>query len=340
MKILHILGTDRLSGAENVVIDILSSLRLDNEVYYVSPDGPIRKHVEDAGTKFIPLARESVSEIRRICREISPDIVHACDPRISFKCALAGVTFVAHLHSNCPWMKKICPNSIALLYAAKRAAAVISVSESIKNEYVFSKLIYKKLFVIENTVKRDKILKASREGCAGSFDLVFIGRLVEEKGPVEFVKVFERVKEQRRDATAVMIGDGEMREEIERYISEHHIEGITLHGFDPDPYGIIASSKLTVMTSKVEGFGLVAVESMVLGKPVVAFSCGGLKSILNNDCGALCGGVEDASQAVLALLSDDSLYEKKSRAALERAERFCDFDAYIKKIKEIYEIAL
>ncbi|MBR0303377.1 MAG: glycosyltransferase, partial [Clostridia bacterium] len=130
MKILHILSTDRLSGAENVHLDILRALASSEEFdgAYASPDGPIREAVEAAGVRFIPVDPESPKNIASLFSEFRADLVHACDPRMSFKCAAAGVPFISHLHNNCPWMKKLTPNSAALRYAVRRARAVIAVS--------------------------------------------------------------------------------------------------------------------------------------------------------------------------------------------------------------------
>jgi len=69
MKILHFLVTDKLSGAENVMLSILRSLKDGNEVYYVSPEGPVRKFVEEAGVNFIPADTDSIPEIKRIYKE-------------------------------------------------------------------------------------------------------------------------------------------------------------------------------------------------------------------------------------------------------------------------------
>ena len=336
MKILHFLVTDRLSGAENVVIDILNGFKESNEVYYVSPEGPIREAVEKNGINFIPCDTDSVSEIKRVYREIKPDIVHACDPRMSFKCALAGIPFVSQLHNNCPWMKKLCPNSLALWYTAKKAKAVITVSESIEKEFIFRKAFKGKLHMLENTVNREKVENGAKEPFDKKYDLVFVGRLNEQKRPLMFLELCRLIRRKLPEMSAVMVGEGELKGECEEYIKEYSVEGVTLHGFDPNPYKIINASKINVFTSHYEGFGLVAVESMILSKPVLAFPVGGLADVVTNESGALCDSIEEMSQEALKLLSDTEYYEKKSLGASENSRRFTDSDLYIEKIKNIY----
>ncbi len=337
MKILHFLVTAALSGAEHVVLDILDALKGDNEVYYVSPDGNIREAVEERGITFIPCDTEKISEIRRVYSEIKPDIVHACDPRMSFKCALAGIPFIAHFHSNCSWMKKLCPNSVALLFTAWRSEAVIAVSDSIEKEYIFSRLIKRKLHVIENAVRRDIVLAKSSEKYIEKYDLLYVGRFSEEKGPIDFLKIAREVQKSISNVKCAMIGEGEMTGDALQYIKDNSQKGISLLGFQPNPYKIMANSKIIIMPSKVEGFGLVAVEGMILSKPIIAYKVGALPEIVGEDAGFLCDNGDSAAKYAVKLLTNDGLYSEKSKGAFEKSYKFTDFEKYIEKIKALYE---
>lgn len=336
MKILHFLVTTTFSGAEHVVVDILNAFKDGNEVYYVSPEGPIRKTLEEYDIAYIPCNTDSIREIKRVYREIKPDIVHACDPRMSFKCALAGIPFVAHLHSNCAWMKKICANSVALLFTAIRAKAVIAVSESIRQEYIFSRLINGKLYVVENVVNANEITKKAASEKSEGYDLLYVGRLSPEKGPLEFLKTVKKVREFLPDTTAAMIGDGEMAAECEKFAIENGIHGVKFFGFMSNPYSVMAASKINLMPSKVEGFGLVAVECMLLATPVIAFSVGGLSEIVKDGTGVLCKNEYEMAEAAVKYLNDPRLLEMSSECAAANAKKFADMSAYTKKIKNIY----
>ncbi|MBQ7669723.1 MAG: glycosyltransferase [Clostridia bacterium] len=335
MKILHILSTDRLSGAENVHLDILRTLKDENEVIYASPDGPVREAVESAGVRFIPFDPESPKNIKKLWKDEKPDVVHAADPRMSFKCAMAGIPFISQLHSNCPWMKKLCPNSIALRYAAKRAAAVIAVSQSIADEYIFSSSVEDKLRVIPNTVDREKIVRLAAEPLEKQFDLVFVGRLVECKRPSMFVDIVDLVSEKIPGVRAAMVGDGDLRKETEQYIKDKGLSNIELFGFDPNPYKYVSRSKICVVTSSVEGFGLVAVEAMTLGKPTLAYPVGGLTEIAEKG-GDLFTSVEEAADKAQRLLTDQKLYGEASRKAELASREWTDTEKYMEKIKELY----
>lgn len=340
MKILHFLVTDKLSGAENVMLSILRSLKDGNEVYYVSPDGPVRKFVEEAGVNFIAADTDSISEIKRIYKELKPDIVHACDPRMSFKCAVAGIPFIAHLHNNCPWLKKLSPNSVALLYAIKKARAVITVSDSIEKEYIFRNAFGDKLNMISNVVDRDRVEHMAREPFDKKYDIIFIGRMNEQKRPLLFLDFVSELSKKVPGVTAAMVGEGELFDDVKAKIEKDGIKNVDLLGFQPNPYKIINNSKINVFTSYYEGFGLVAVESMILSKPVLGYAVGGLAGVITPDSGFLCKSNDEMVERAAAVLSDGELYERLSTGARENSFRFTDTEGYMKSIKELYDKVL
>lgn len=98
----------------------------------------------------------------------------------------------------------------------------------------------------------------------------------------------------------------------------------------------MAKSKIIIMPSKVEGFGLVAVEAMILSKPVIAYSAGALPEVVGTEGGFLCENTEDGAEYAIRLLSEPSLYREKSEGAVRRSYRFTDSEGYTEKIKALY----
>ena len=89
MRILHILTSNRFSGAENVVCQIIGMMKdePDVEMRYCSPDGQIREALAEREITFAPISELSVSEVKRAIKETKPDIIHAHDMRASFVAA-------------------------------------------------------------------------------------------------------------------------------------------------------------------------------------------------------------------------------------------------------------
>lgn len=337
MRIIHFISSNIISGLEILSMNMLSAMLGEHEVYYSCPDGDGIKRAGELGLGTIVCNTRSPGDIKRVVKEYKPDAIHAHDPAVSLTCALAGVKFVSHLHSNCSWLPKIGPNSLGLLYACMRAKKVICVSESIINEYVFGSYMKKKAVVLPNIVNADIVIASADKECDEKYDISFVGRLIADKDPIRFIRIVKKVADKLPDIKVVMIGDGDIRGEVEKAVSELGLENnITLKGFDINPHRYVKNSKIGALTSKYEGFGLVAVEAMVLGKPYVAFPVGGLVNIVNDENGKLCTSDDDMAEEIVKLLTDEEYYNKKSEAALKSSSAFTDMKAYVDKIIEIY----
>ena len=72
------------------------------EFAYSSRDGQIREALKDRNIEFYPIEKMSVSEFRRVIKEVKPDVIHAHDMAASFYAALAcgNVPLVSHIHNN------------------------------------------------------------------------------------------------------------------------------------------------------------------------------------------------------------------------------------------------
>ena len=167
----------------------------------------------------------------------------------------------------------------------------------------------------------------SREECAESYDISYVGRLVEEKNPIMFLETVSKIAETRPDVKAVMIGDGDKREEVERSIVSLGLQNnVILKGFDINPYRFVKNSRVGAL-----------VEAMILGKPYVAFPVGGLVDIISDENGKLCISTAEMTEEMLKLLSDSDYYNRKSAAAEKSSRRFTDKKGYVNKILEIYD---
>ena len=109
MKVLHVLSSNKYSGAENVACQIINALGEDCESAYCSPDGQISEALNDRNIKFIPLKKMNKTEVKRAIKEFNPDIVHAHDPRAICNVGRINGKFkiIAHVHNNRPDFRKM-----------------------------------------------------------------------------------------------------------------------------------------------------------------------------------------------------------------------------------------
>ncbi|WP_270913667.1 glycosyltransferase [Allofournierella sp. CML151] len=343
MRILHLLKSDKFSGAENVVLTIMN-LFLEEEMIYASPDGPIRKVVEEAGHRFYALESSKMGSVKKAITELKPDVIHAHDFNMATNAAwAAGKTpVIAHLHNNPPWLGKIHPKSMMFALALPRIQQVISVSESVQKEYLFGWLMNGKNTVLGNFVDVERVRRMAQEPCTcGDVDLVFLGRLSAPKRPLLFCEIVKQVKEKIPGVTARMIGDGELAGEVRSYLSENDLQDtIELVGFQSNPYTYLKCGKIMVMPSAWEGFGLAAVEALSLGLPVLCSGVGGLKNIVNESCGGICSEKSQYEESIFKLLNGEVDWDQIKKNCCVRANVFSDKQSYKEILKKVYSGAL
>lgn len=340
-KILHILNSSSFSGAENVVVTIINNSDVQEKHYYASLDGSIREVLNEFNIEFIPLKKLTVYELKNILKLVDPDVIHAHDFTASIVSALTltKTPIISHIHNNVPWLKKIGFNSLAYLFSSIKYYKILGVSPSIINEYIFSSLIKKKFVNIENPIDKSSIIyKASKKSeNTNEYDLIFIGRLCEQKNPLAFIESVYKLKKYVPNISVAIIGEGDLKNECINLIEKNDLEeNIHLLGFLKNPYPIIKKSKVLCMTSRWEGYGLVAAEALSLGKPVVATIVGGLPTIVNEECGFLTNSNDEYIKEIKKLLENENYYSKKETGAMLRSDEINNIKMYMKKISSTY----
>jgi glycogen synthase len=112
-----------------------------------------------------------------------------------------------------------------------------------------------------------------------------IGRIVREKGFETIIDAAALAKEKGQDLYFVVAGNGPMLETYRKFIVGRQLENfITFIGYvnDEQRNALIFGSEMAVFPSYYEPFGIVALETMVLGKPTIVSDTGGLKGIVTH----------------------------------------------------------
>lgn len=156
--------------------------------------------------------------------------------------------------------------------------------------------------------------------------LVACGSLTEQKGYPYLLDAFRQVCDQR-EAELWILGKGNQRRAIESRIQELGLsDNVALLGFRDNPFKFMAASDVFVSSSLWEGFGNVIVEAMACGTPVVSTDCphGPGEIVSHEENGLLVppGDAHALSEAILRVLTDDTLSEQLSENGKRRAQDF------------------
>lgn len=174
--------------------------------------------------------------------------------------------------------------------------------------------------------------------------LLFVGRLTEQKGVVEFMSravpdLLTRLPEHH----LVLMGDGEQAARLRATIpSLPSASRIHLVGWQPQAIEWMRAAELLVLPTRYEGMPNVILEAMAVGKPVVSFSVDGVRELLGNLDTSDLQCVEPLDwpafvEAIVALARDRSLQVRCGQANLARAEREFLLSDQLDRYERLYE---
>lgn len=168
----------------------------------------------------------------------------------------------------------------------------------------------------------------------GTF-IVYVGRLVERKGVQDLIAA---VKQCDANVQLSIIGAGEYREELEE--QANGADNIGFLGFlEHDLLArYMATADIVAVPSRIEPFGIVNIEALAAGTPVIGADTGGIAEILDDDIGRLFppGDVTALAAVITELADDDDLREQLGKNARDRAEKRYTWERFGERLDDIY----
>ena len=170
-------------------------------------------------------------------------------------------------------------------------------------------------------------LSANLQSRRGQRVLAAVGRLVPQKGFDLLLEAFARVAAAQPDWTLVIWGEGPERAALELQRRMLGLDGrVQFPGVSKKPGLWIETADAFVLSSRYEGWGIVLLEAMAAGLPVVSFDCrfGPSEMVTHAEDGLLVpnGDVQALSAAISRLMDDETLRESLGEAAGKSARRF------------------
>ncbi len=236
----------------------------------------------------------------------------------------------------------------AVTFSINNSDAVTSVSQSLKDDTLRLFNIKKEIEVVPNFIDTKKYenlySNCERELIASNNEKIIthISNIRKVKRVDDVIEIFDRIQKEL-PAKLVIVGDGPEKESLENLCKKKGIdEKVLFVGNSHEVDKILCFSDLFILPSEHESFGLVALEAMVCGVPVISSNAGGLPEVnIHGESGYLSnvGNVDEMAKNALKILVNSDTHQLFKRKAKENAQRF-ETKLIVPLYEEIYKKSL
>ncbi|MFC2008294.1 glycosyltransferase family 4 protein [Chloroflexota bacterium] len=313
--------------------------RMGHEVKIIAPAS---KAVTDLGDRFIPIGRPRAvptsgsiaritlsvrlaSKIKEALSKENFDIIHLHEPFMPMLCTavlrFSNTANIGTFHAchgrpgyNLGW--PLIP--VLLKRRARKLDGKIAVSKAAK-EYA-GKCVRGYYNTIPNGIDLERFspdVSPIDEFCDGKLNLLFVGRLEPRKGLNYLLKAYKRIQQEIPNSRLIVVGPGtRLRRKYKRQAKHDRLNDVAFVGYVPyeelPRYYKTADIYCTPATGR-ESFGIVLLEAMAVGKPVVASNIEGYAGVITDGVDGLLVPSRDdkaLAQALISLMRDESLRQE------------------------------
>lgn len=249
-----------------------------------------------------------------------PDLIHAHVGLWAGKAALSlseriQVPFVITEHSSRVFGNRF--NNVqrkALQTVYQKAAKVITVSSAL-GRHIQNEFEVDHVEVIPNVVDTDRFGAQSLKKERDVFTIISVGNLKASKRFDLLIEAFALVHSQYPKTTLEIIGEGHEKQKLQNLIQQYELStsaklrGAVLHSELPAYFN---RSDLFVLPSDIETFGVVFIEALASGTPVIGTKCGGPEDIINDENGILVSkdNKKALSDAIVSIITNHENYNQ------------------------------
>ena len=359
-RIIHLITTIERGGAEKQLLILTQeqvSQGLDVEVFYLKGKPELKPEFEKFGVKVNQsLVNKTFIKQNIIFRKIIRSrkvVVHAHLPKSELITALTcrKNRFIITRHNSeafWPGMPKFISNFLSK-FVTKKSSHVICISEAVKNyinnrgEVSNSSQIstvhygYYKNYQTNSSTQNEfsTIFKPFRS----SLKIGTIGRLVNQKDYPTLFSACKSALSKGVELELFIIGEGELRKELEVRVKSLGItKSVHWLGKTADINDYLFELDLFILPSKYEGFGLVLLEVMQAGKPILASNNSSIPEVLGSSYEGLfkTSDVNELSELIIKIQKDASFPTRLVQTYSDRLSLFAPSNM-AGKISQIYE---
>jgi glycosyltransferase involved in cell wall biosynthesis len=353
-KILHICSDTNIGGAGQYVLTLLSQPRITEafDVAVACPEGDLAAALRRAGIKVMLYPGANVSFTWQALRSLT-GLMRSWRPRIAhthgslagrMAAALAGARIIYTKH-GLAYAEEQSLQVRAPAPVLKRAAVnlfadrIVAVSEAVRRALEASGAAPERIRVIPGGVALAPFAAVQPPANGMTGVLGALGRLGREKGFDVLLAAMSKLPP--GEARLLLGGEGTQGEALARQLHDLGLEDrVTMTGFVADVPAFLSQIGLFVLPSRSEGLGLVAVEAMAAGRPVIATNVGGIPEVVvDGETGVLVPPEQpDAlAAAIHRLLRDPVVAAQMGQAGRRRARELFSAERMAEKTAALYE---
>jgi glycosyltransferase involved in cell wall biosynthesis len=286
---LHVDTARTWRGGQNQVLLTVNGLRSIGQraALVAHPDGELRRRAAE-GLDLIPIAPRTEMDLSaawkfsRVIKRLQPDVIHAHDPHGVAMASLALSIGSAAARSG-PMPALVAARRVDFhlkgnsfsRWKYRQVDCFIAASEAIRQMLAGDGVPAERTVTVHEGIDVEHVVAAPAVNVHEAFWLPHgspvvgnVAALVPHKGQRYLIDAAHLVVQQIPDARFVILGEGELREHLEKQVHEHHLEKhVLLPGFRTDVLGCIKDFDLFVMSSVTEGLGTSLLDAMACARP-------------------------------------------------------------------------
>jgi glycosyltransferase involved in cell wall biosynthesis len=355
---LHIDTAQTWRGGQSQVRYTVLGLRAAGHraALVADPQGELFRRMSE-GLDLIPLATRSEIDLAaawrlsRVLKQLRPDVVHAHDPRgvamaataLSIAAPQPRPALVASRRIEYP----VARNSFSS-WKYSQVDGFLAISRAVRDRLAADRIPASKIVIVHEGVDVERIVSLPSGNLHAALFLPThspivgtIGALVAQKAHHTLIEAAAIVIKRVSDARFVILGEGELRPQLEKQIKHLHLERhVFLAGFRADVLELLKDVDVFALSSTHEGMCTSLVDAMAAEKPAVATAVGGVPEVVaDGETGYLVPSRDaEALAARLAqLLKDQGLRKRMGSAGLERARRLFTVERMVQETAAAYE---
>ncbi|WP_113863689.1 glycosyltransferase [Marinobacter pelagius] len=373
MKVLHLIDSGGLYGAENLLLTLVREQMKSGLSPMILSAGDPRlgeKELEtEARHQGLPvmcwrmkpgLNLLDARKIYRWAQKEGFEVMHSHGYKFNVLMgiwpeSIRKIPLVTTLHGyvHAPFFTKAWFYESVDRLALGRMRQVVLVSNAMKSQVPGAIGRSPKVTVIPNGLDASRIIADANAALPENIQafiriysplLLGVGRLAREKGFDCLISAFEEVKRSFPSAGLLLIGEGSQRASLERQIHELGLDdAVMMPGYLSNVPSIMQRSNVLCMPSLTEGLPITLLEAMTVGLPIVASDVGEISKVLGAGKGGRVIRAEtqgSLAKEVISVLQESEQNADRARWARHRIEKYYSSHAMAEKYLQVYQRAV